>query len=121
MSTPYRLWNADRSWCNYQVEIEDQFKPALLSLPDENGEIRPSEVELVPEPFGQRGEWAISIRHTGRTIGYVGEADAPAWAGVIRRVIASSCVPTTHARISVGEYSGSDIQQLYTYLDFSPN
>ena len=116
MTIPYQLWNAETSWCNYQVEIEDQFKPALLSLLDEDREIPRGDVELIPEPFGQRGEWAISVRHTGRTIGYVSDAEAPSWAGVVRRIIASGCVPTTHARISVGEYNGAGLEQLYTYV-----
>jgi hypothetical protein len=109
MTTPYRLWGAETSWCNYQVEIEDQCKPALWSLLDADGQLPRSDVELVPEPFGQRGEWAISIRHTGRTIGYIGDADAPAWAGVVRRVIASGCVPTTGARIALSDYDGAAI------------
>lgn len=116
MTTPYRLWGAETSWCNYQVEIEEQFKPALRSLLDADGQVAQSDVELVPEPFGERGEWAISVRHTGRTIGYVGDADAPAWAGVVRRVIASGCIPTTGARVSVNEYEGAGIADLWAYV-----
>ena len=109
MATPYRLWNLETSWCNYQVPIEEEFKSAIQSLlqPDRVvDQLQHTEVELVPEPLGPRGEWAISVRHTGRTIGYVGEADAPAWAGVVRRVIASECIPTTAARISAYQYDG---------------
>ncbi len=109
MTTPYRLWTAETSWPSYRVEIEDQFKPALRSVQETDGVHRQSDVELVPEPFGQRGEWAISVRHTGRTIGYVGDADAPAWAGVVRRLIASGCVPTTGAQISLTENDYTEI------------
>lgn len=116
MTTPYPLWGAETSWFNYQVEIEDQFKPALWSLLDADGQLPRSDVELVPEPFGQRGEWAISVRHTGRTIGYVGDADAPAWAGVVRRVITSGCIPTTGARIALSGYGGAGIADLWASI-----
>jgi len=107
MATPYPLWNLETSWCNYQVPIEDELKPAIQTLlqPDQVvDQLQHTEVDLVPEPFGPRGEWAISVRHSDRTIGYVAEPDAPAWAGVVRRVIASDCTPTTAARISGYQY-----------------
>jgi hypothetical protein len=120
MTTPYRLWTAETSWCSYQVPIEDEFKPAIRSLfdPDSaaDGQLPPTDVALIPEPFGQRGEWAISVRHSGHTIGYVAEADSPAWAGVVRRVISSGCIPTTAARISSHEYDGLGGSTLYANI-----
>lgn len=112
MPAPYRLWTG-QTWCSYPVPIEDEFRPAIQTLlamdrgPD--GELPQGSVELIPEPSGSRGEWAISIRHTGRTIGYVADADAPAWAGVVRRVVASGCIPTTRSYIYGREYDGVDL------------
>jgi len=95
------------------VHREDQFEPAIRSLVRADGQQPTGDVELVPEPFGPQGEWSISIRHTGRTIGYVDGADAPAWAGVVRRVIASGCVPTTGANIVANDYGS------YVYIALS--
>jgi hypothetical protein len=124
VATCYRLWTFGSSWCNYEVPVEDEFKPAIRSVlaPDRAADrLAPTEVELIPEPDGQRGEWAISVRHTGRTIGYIAEPDALAWAGVVRRLIASDCIPTTNARISGYQHDGlgeSNLEaSIYIFLD----
>jgi hypothetical protein len=112
VTQPYRLWTQARSWCEYEVTIENDFLPAIRSLfpPVWLGggqELRP-EVQLIPEPDGSRGRWAVSVRSEGRTLGYIGADDAPAWAGVIRRVLASGFIPTTASRIWANEYDGWD-------------
>jgi len=116
VGTPYRLWGFVTSWCGYEVPVEEQFKPAIASLLDLGqmaaDRLPPTDVELVPEPYGDRGEWAISVRHTGRTLGYVPEADAQLWAGVVRRTIASGCIPTTGARISGYQSDGLEVWNL---------
>lgn len=108
----YRLWTQGRSWCDYEVTVDNEFLPAIRSLfppewPGGNQEVSP-DVELIPEPEGLRSPWGISVRADGRTVGYLDAEDAPAWAGVIRRVIASGFVPTTSSRIGAYEYDGWD-------------
>jgi hypothetical protein len=48
------------------------------------------------------------VRSGGRTLGYLDADDAPAWAGVVRRIIASGFVPATASRIWASEYDGWD-------------
>lgn len=118
MGQPYRLWSA-RSWGDYDLTVEPEFVPAIRSLfpdvwPGGGHEVLP-EVQLVPEPGGPRGPWAVSVRAEGRTIGYLGADDAPAWAGVLRRILASGCIPTTSCRIYAYEFDGWD------GVEFNPN
>jgi hypothetical protein len=106
----YRLWS--RSWCDYEVAVEKAYEPAIRSLyptdwSDENRQIE-LDVALAPEPNGDRGEWAISVRAEGRTIGYIDESDSRKWAGVIRRIVASGFIPITSGRIWGYEYDGWD-------------
>lgn len=93
--------------------MEDALLPGIRSLfPGEwKGEpqkLTPT-VSLIPEPSGSRGPWAISVRAQGATLGYIGEYEAPLWAGVLRRVLASGFVPTTRSRIW-GSIRGSALQ-----------
>ncbi|WP_131811383.1 hypothetical protein [Mycolicibacterium monacense] len=55
------------------------------------------------------------MRAEGKPIGYLGSPDAAAWAGVLRRIVASGFVPTTSCRIYAYEYDGWD------GVDFRPN
>lgn len=108
----YRLWTQGRSWCDYELRVDAEFLPAIRSLfppewPGGNQDLSP-DVELIPEPEGPRGPWAVSVRTDGRTVGYLDAGDAPAWAGVIRRVVASGFIPTTSSRIGAYEYDGWD-------------
>lgn len=108
----YRLWTQGRSWCDYEVTVDKEFLPAIRSLfpsewPGGNQDLSP-DVALIPEPEGPRGPWAISVRAADRTLGYLATEDAPAWAGVIRRVVASGFIPTTSSRIGAHEYDGWD-------------
>lgn len=86
--------------------------PAIRSLFPEDWTGEPKkltpEVSLIPEPDGSRGPWAISVRAQGGTLGYIGEDEAPLWAGVLRRVLASGFVPSTRSRIWGSEDSGWD-------------
>ncbi|WP_375481524.1 hypothetical protein [uncultured Mycobacterium sp.] len=112
VARPYQLWTQARSWCDYEIDVEKGYKPAIRSLfPNDWGgegqEITPT-VELIPEPDSPRGMSAISVRTRGRTIGYLKDEDAPAWAGVIRRIVASGFIPTTSSRIWAYEYDGWD-------------
>jgi hypothetical protein len=112
VAQPYRLWTQARSWCDYELTTDKEFLPAIRSLfpplwPGGTQQLSP-DVELIPEPDGPRGQWAVSVRAEGRTLGYIGADDAPAWAGVVRRVIASGFVPTTGGRIWANEYDGWD-------------
>lgn len=112
MTQAYRLWTQGRSWCDYEVTVDTEFLPAIRRLfpaewPGGNQDHSP-EVELIPEPDGPRGLWAVSVRADGRTVGYLDTEDGPAWAGVVRRVIASGFIPTTSSRIGAYEYDGWD-------------
>lgn len=107
---PYQLWTQARSWCDYELDVEKAYEPTIRSLfpqdwSGENQELTTT-VELIPEPDGPRGMWAIAVRTHGHPIGYLKDEDAPAWAGVIRRIVASGFIPTTSARIWAYEYDG---------------
>ncbi|MEV4209160.1 TerD family protein [Nocardia salmonicida] len=109
---PYRLWSQPRNWRDHELDVTEEHLPAIRSLlpnpqPEERIELTP-EFELIPEPFGPRGQWAISVRADGRTIGYLDDESAAGWAGPIRRIVASGFVPTTSGRIDYYEYDGWD-------------
>jgi hypothetical protein len=73
------------------------------------------EAQLIPETEGPRGPWSTSVRVDGRTVGYLTDDDARAWAGVLRRIVASGFIPTTSAQIYGYEYDGWD------GIEFRPN
>lgn len=113
----YRLWN-DGHWFDEVFEVEERYRPTVRSLfpkdmSDEGVEIL-LDAELVPELDGPVGEWSIAIRIAGRTIGYLSKEQAVAWASVIRRVVASGCIPVTASRIYAREYDGFDGLELQT-------
>ncbi|WP_084760735.1 TerD family protein [Nocardia mangyaensis] len=110
--SPYRLWGQPRSWHDHELEVKDEYLPAIRSLlpnplPEDRTELSP-EVELIPEPAGPQGPWAISVRVERRTIGYLNAEISRDWAGPIRRIIASGFIPTTSGRIWYSEYDGWD-------------
>ncbi|MEV5837153.1 TerD family protein [Nocardia sp. NPDC052112] len=94
----YRLWSQARKWCDYEVTVENEHLPAIRSLWSQDfldgSAAVTQDVELVPEPGGTRGPWAISVRVQGRTIRYIGASEEQKWAGVVRRIVASGFVPT---------------------------
>lgn len=57
--------------------------------------------EIIPEPAGPHGEWSLSARACGMTIGYL--PDPQPWADPIRRVVASGYRPVTNGHIWAGE------------------
>ena len=104
MAAVYRLWSSSRgSWGDYELEGQDINKAAVRSLfpADWSGEGRQidRDFELIPEPDGPHGIWAVSVRADGRPLGYLTEADAHAWAGELRRVVASGFIPVTQGQI----------------------
>lgn len=110
---PYQLWSTIRSaWCEYELTAEAEHIPAIRRLFDgdwsEGSRTATPDVALIPEPNCPRGEWSISVRAEGRTIGYLAPSDARNWARVVRRVIASGFAPTTSSRIWANEYDGWD-------------
>lgn len=120
VGSPYRLWTQARKYCDYELTVDQHYLPAIRSLyppdfPEKDKELTPV-VELVPEPDGPLGQWAISVRAADRTIGYVGAEDAPRWAGVRRRIVASGFVPTTSSRIWASEYDGFDGVEFNAYV-----
>lgn len=120
IGAPYQLWTQARTFCDYELTVEPQYLPAIRSMypsdfPTNDTELRPN-VELVPEPDGGQGEWAISVRADGRAIGYLKNEDAPLWADVLRRIVASGFVPTTTSRIWSREYDGFDGIEFTAYM-----
>lgn len=118
VGSPYRLWGESRSWYSHELTVADEFLPAIRSLfpadpTEDNTELTP-DVELIPEPSGPRGPWAISVRAEGRTIGYLDDDTARSWAGPLRRIIASGYTPTTSSRISYREFERWDDTASYT-------
>ncbi|GGN94209.1 TerD family protein [Nocardia rhizosphaerihabitans] len=112
VGSPYQLWSQPRSWRDHELDVADEHLPAIRSLlpdplPEDRIELTP-EVQLIPEPTGPLGPWAISVRVERRTIGYLDAEIAPGWAGPIRRIVASGFIPTTSGRISYYEYDGWD-------------
>ncbi|MEU4342211.1 TerD family protein [Nocardia sp. NPDC023852] len=112
----YRLWGEARRWCDYELNLEKQYLPAVRSLfpanMSDDGSVLTPDVQLVPDPGGPHGPWSISVRAKGQTIGYLDPDNGPRWAGPIRRIIASGFVPTTAARIWANEYDGWDGPEL---------
>lgn len=107
----YRLWT-EGSWFDQTFEVEERYLATVRSLcpheiTDDGVELL-LDAELVPELSGPFGDTSISVRIAGRTIGYLPTEQAIRWAGVIRRVIASGCVPVAASRISAREYDGFD-------------
>ncbi|MET7772796.1 TerD family protein [Nocardia sp. NPDC005366] len=108
----YRLWGQNRGWQSYELTIDDEFLPAIRSLyprelSDSDGNSSP-EAQLIPEPNGPRGAYAVSIRTGGRTIGYLNDDDAQNWSAVLRRILASGYLPTTSSKMWVSEYETWD-------------
>ncbi|WP_327138814.1 TerD family protein [Nocardia sp. NBC_01327] len=107
IGSPYRLWTQARTYCDYDITVEQRHLPAIRNLYPQDFSVKDREqtrdVELVPEPEGAQGPWAISVRSAGRTIGYLGAGEARKWAGVIRRIVASGFMPTTSGRIWANE------------------
>ncbi|CAM4044119.1 TerD family protein [Nocardia ninae] len=121
--SPYRLWTQARHYCDYELTVDQQNLPAIRSLypqdfPEKDRVLRPV-VELVPEPDGSLGQWAISVRTADRTIGYIGSEDTKRWAGALRRIVASGFVPTTSSRISASEYDGFDEIEFNAYVQIA--
>jgi len=96
---------------NCVVRIEGQFKAAIRSIfpsdLDESGLHINLDVALVPEPEGPGGTGSVSVRVGEKTIAYLPDQHALAWAGPIRRVVASGLLPTTTARLFAIETKGS--------------
>ena len=113
----YRLWSQGQ-WFDQVFDVEDRFLPTVRSLfPKrmvEEGVQLVLDAELVPELDGPRGLCCIAIRLGGRTVGHLGQEQAIAWTGVIRRVIASGYLPVTGCRIFAREYDGFDGLQFWT-------
>jgi hypothetical protein len=113
----YRLWS-EGHWFDQVIEVEERYQPTVRGLfpkdlSDEGTEVF-LDAELVPELNGALGLWSIAIRVAGRTIGYLSKEKAGAWAGVIRRVIASGYIPVTASRIYAREYDGFDGPEFWT-------
>jgi hypothetical protein len=72
---PYELWSGSKSWCEYELRTESDYLPAIRSLFDDQwfqgSQTLISPVDLIAEPSCPRGEWAISVRARGRTLGYL--------------------------------------------------
>lgn len=69
------------------------------------------EFELIPEPDNPYDPMAVSVRVAGSVVGYLSRDDAPSWAGIVRRVVASGLVPTAAGSVDGGwsqEWDGSD-------------
>lgn len=104
MSAFYQLWCRDGgNWCEQDIVGESHYHRAHRALlpPDWSGEgtevIR--DFELIAEPANPYDPWAVSIRADGNTIGYLPKDDAPLWAPVVRRVMASGLIPVTKGRM----------------------
>ncbi|GAA2531728.1 DUF2510 domain-containing protein [Mycolicibacterium diernhoferi] len=113
MPGEYLLWNEQRGdWCNYDIVGESFYGANIQSLlPDgwtgDGVEVRRN-FELIPEPDNPHDEWAISVRADGQTVGYLCREDAPHWANVVRRVVASGLVPVVPGRIYAYEATDWD-------------
>lgn len=104
MNGTYLLWHRSESdWCDYDIVGESYYHPAHRRLlpPDWTGEgteVRRN-FELIAEPDNPHDPWAISVRADGHTVGYIPRSDAPEWAPVVRRVMASGLVPIVPGRM----------------------
>jgi hypothetical protein len=107
----YRLWSSG-NWFDHIIEPEEAYKPTVRALypTDWSGEGTEvlTDIELVPQADGPQGAGSIATRLAGQTIGFLNQEDASAWAGVVRRVIASGFVPVTRGRIYAREYEAFD-------------
>ena len=107
----YRLWGPV-DWCDYEVGIETEFKTEIRNLfPQPWSGLRTEitiDIELVPEPSSERGQWTTSIRSDGMTLGYLDDETAAAWAGALRRVMASGLTPVTSGWICGHDYDVAD-------------
>lgn len=102
----YRLWSKSGSdWCNFDIVGEKSYGANIRALlpPDWDGrgtEVR-RDFELVPEPDNPHSpsRTAISVRADNHTVGYIPSEHSPAWAGVVRRVVASGYIPVVPGRV----------------------
>ncbi len=104
MTSYYRLWSKDRGdWCDYDIVGEKSYGDTIRGLLPVNWDIGGTELrrdfELVPEPNNSYDKWAIAVRADNRSVGYIPRIDAPAWAGVVRRVVASGYIPVVPGRV----------------------
>jgi hypothetical protein len=100
----YRLWSSSHSsWCDYELDGQTTQKAVVRSLfpADWSGESTQidRDFELIPEPEGPHGIWGTSVRADDRTLGYLTDEDGRAWAGVLRRIVASGLIPVTRGQI----------------------
>lgn len=104
MNGTYLLWHRSESdWCDYDIVGESYYHSAHRRLlpqdwSGEGTEIRRN-FELIAEPDNPHDPWAISVRADGHTVGYIPRSDAPDWAPVVRRVMASGLVPVAPGRM----------------------
>ncbi|MDW5614856.1 MULTISPECIES: hypothetical protein [Mycolicibacterium] len=109
---PYRIWSRARgSWCDYEVPDRLLDLQSIQSLlpPGWTGEGTQIErdVELVPATAGRQGLERIAVRIDRMVIGFLADDDALAWCGVIRRIVASGCIPITLGQLWVHDsYDG---------------
>jgi hypothetical protein len=107
----YQLWNRDRgSSRDYDIVGDETHAAAIRGLLPEDWSGDPLEIrrdfELVPELHNPADPWAIAVRADGRTLGHLPGDDCRRWAAVVRRVIASGCVPVVPGRVYAYEADG---------------
>lgn len=99
----YRLWSGKEGVYDYGVAVEAAHNAAIRRLFEQDWQGTSQsialQVQLIPEPDGPRGPWAIAVRGPTGTLGYLDDVDAPIWATPVRRIIASGYVPTVGAQI----------------------
>lgn len=99
----YRLWSGKEGVYEYDVAVQAVHKAAIRRLFEQNWQGASQSVslqaQLIPEPDGPRGPWAIAVRCPTGTLGYLDDVDAPIWATPVRRIIASGYVPTVDAQV----------------------
>lgn len=59
---------------------------------------------------------AINRSPIALTLGYIDDEDAPAWAGVVRRIVASGFIPTTSGQIWANDYDWNGLDDFSTYV-----
>lgn len=107
----YRFWGAAFPG-SCDMAVTESFRPVIRSLlpndlTDASLPFRP-DVQLVPEPEGPHGPSSVSVRSGEKTIGYLPAEQAAAWAGPVRRVIASGLLPVIETRIWGREWNSPD-------------